>query len=171
MNVIDIIIVILIVLSFLGGLVQGAVKSFFSLIALIIAIPVAGVFYPYLANLFSFMPGTDWENFSAFFIILVVASIILHIIFYFPSAFINKVWVLKGPLFRLLGGLFNLIGTFTGLVLFASIVQAYPVIEWLERVITESGIITWLLANFNFVKFLLPDLFDSPGMTVFLRYL
>ena len=116
------------------------------------------------------MPGTDWENFSAFFIIMVIASIILHIIFYFPSALINKVWVLKGPFFRLLGGVLNLIGTFAGLVLFASIVQAYPVIGWLERVITESSIITWLLTNFNFVKFLLPDLFQSPGMTVFARY-
>jgi uncharacterized membrane protein required for colicin V production len=171
MNVIDIIIVILIVLSFLGGLVQGVIKSFFSLIALIIAIPVAGACYPYLAGALSFMPGTDWENFSAFFIIMVIVSIILHIIFFFPSAFINKVWVLKGPLFRLLGGVLNLIGTLAGLVLFATIVQAYPVMDWLEDIVSESGIITWLLINFNFVKFLLPDMFSSPGITVFARYL
>jgi uncharacterized membrane protein required for colicin V production len=171
MNVIDIIIVILIILSFLGGFVQGAVKSFFSLIALIIAIPVAGACYPYLADALSFMPGTDWENFSAFFIIMVIASIVLHIIFFFPRALINKVWVMKGPLFRLVGCVFNLIGTFTSLVLFATIVQAYPAIDWLERVISDSAIITWLLANFNFVKFLLPALFSSPGMTVFAPYL
>ena len=167
MTIVDIIILVLLILSFIGGLVQGAVKSFFSLIALLVAIPVAGVFYQYVAGLLSFLPGTDWENFLAFFIVLVIVSILLHIIFFIPSALINKVWVLKGPLFRLLGGVLNLLGSFIGLVLFALIVQAYPVTGWLEEVVNESSIISWLLANFNFVKFLLPQLFTSPVTTVF----
>ena len=45
--------------SFIGGLKEGVVKSFFSLITLIITIPLTGVSYRLLANILSFLPGEN----------------------------------------------------------------------------------------------------------------
>ena len=58
--IVDIIVIIILILSFVGGLKDGAVKSFFSLLALVIAIPLTGLSYRLLATILSFLPGTNW---------------------------------------------------------------------------------------------------------------
>jgi len=78
--------------SFIGGLKEGAVKNFFSLIALLIAIPLTGISYRLLANALSFIPGENWGNFIGFFITLALISIILHFVFLLPRKLIQKAW-------------------------------------------------------------------------------
>jgi len=146
--------------SFLGGLKEGAVKPFFSLIALLIAIPLTGISYRLLATALSFLPGEDWENFVGFFVTLAMISIILYFVFLLPRKLIQKTWN-KGVLFRLIGSALNIFNSAIGLVVFTLLVRAYPIFGWLERVVTDSSVLTWLVVNLSFVQAMLPEVFQA----------
>ncbi|MBM4432813.1 MAG: CvpA family protein [Chloroflexi bacterium] len=155
--------IIVLIGSFAGGIKEGAVKSIFSFIAVIIALPLAGLAYRLLAGALSFMPGEDWENFLGYFITLGIISAVLNGIFLFPRKAVQKVWD-KGILFRLLGGAFSFLGAAIGIVVFALVVHQYPIWGWLERALTGSGVINTLVAHFGFVQGLLPEVFRlAPG--------
>ena len=87
----DIIVIIILILTIIGGAKDGAIKSFFSLIGLIIAIPLTGLSYHLIATILSFLPGTNWENFLGFFITMGIISVILYFIFLLPRKFIQKI--------------------------------------------------------------------------------
>jgi len=157
---VNILAVLVLFFSFIGGLREGAVKHFFSLIALLIAIPLAGVSYRLLAAVLSFLPGKDWENFVGFFVTLALISIILYFVFLFPRALIQKTWN-KGVPFRLIGGALNIFNSAIGLVVFTLVVRAYPIFGWLERVVTASSVLTWLVVNLRFVQAMLPEVFQA----------
>jgi len=159
---VDILVVVILILSFLGGLKGGAVKSFFSLLVLIIAIPLAGFSYHLITAILSFLPGTNWENFVGFFIALALASVILNFIFFLPRRFARKVWS-KGALFRLLGGALNLLGASISMVVFTLALGAYPIFDWLERVVSNSSVLAWLVEHLGFVQAMLPGVFQDAG--------
>jgi uncharacterized membrane protein required for colicin V production len=163
--IIDIFVIIILILSFIGGLKDGAVKSFFSLLALIIAIPLAGLSYRLLATLLSFLPGINWENFIGFFITFGIIIAILHLIFLLPRKIIQKIWK-KGCLFRLLGGFLNTFGAGIGMVVFTLLLRAYPIFDWLERWVSSSGVLMWLVKALGFVQSMLPELFQQVITTV-----
>ena len=165
MTWVDILAVIILILSFLGGLKEGAVKNFFSLIALIIAIPIAGGYYHPVAAILSFLPGTNWENFIGFFIALALIAVILQLIFILPRKIIQKAWR-KGIFFRLLGGTLNIINASIGMVVFTLAVGAYPVFGWLERAVENSGVLAWLVGHLSFVQAMLPGVFQDAGTLV-----
>ncbi|OGO24907.1 MAG: hypothetical protein A2144_13365 [Chloroflexi bacterium RBG_16_50_9] len=158
MNWIDIIAIIILILSFFGGLKEGAVKNFFSLVALIIAIPCAGLIYRLIAGLFSFLPGMNWENLIAFFIAMGIISVVLHIIFLLPRGIIRKIWG-KGVLYRLLGAVMNVLSASIGMVVLALVLRTYPIISWLEGAVSDSAVLTSLTDMFGFVQALLPGVF------------
>jgi len=162
---VSILAVLILVLSFIGGLKEGAVKSFFSLIALIIAIPIAGASYRLLANILSFLPGENWENFIGFFIALALISVILHFIFFLPRKLIQKVWN-KGGFFRLIGGALNIFNSAIGLAVFTLVILAYPFWGWLERAVADSSVLNWLTVHLSFVQALLPELFQSVSTII-----
>ena len=91
-DLIDIIAAVILFFSFIGGLTQGAIKSFFSLLGFIIAIPVAGRFYPFFADLLSFLHPPNLRNFIGFFVTLALAGIVLSFIFYFPRKITEESW-------------------------------------------------------------------------------
>ena len=165
MILVDILAVIILILSLLGGLKEGAVKHFFNLIILIVAILVAGLCYHLIAIILSFLPGTNWENFIGFFITLALVSVILHFIFLLPRKIIQKVWR-KGALFRLLGGALNIVSASIGMVVFALAVGAYPIFGWLERAVTGSGVLTWLVEHLGFVQAMLPEAFQNAATLI-----
>lgn len=144
--------------SLLGGFIQGAVKSFFSLLALFVAIPVAGFLYPPVAHLLGFLPGQNWENLIGFFLVLGIASAILHFIFFLPRKIMEKVWP-KGFLVRLLGGFLNLLGAAIGLVVLTLLISAYPAWNWLDQAMNQSGVILWLVDRFALIQSMLPEIF------------
>ena len=152
---VNVLVIALLFFSFIGGFREGAVKNFFSLIALLIAIPLSGAFYRILAAVLSFLPGERWENFVSFFVTLVVISIILHFVFLLPRKLIHKVWN-KGILFRLIGAALGILNSAIGMAVFTLVVQAYPVIGWLERVVTGSSVLTWLAVRLSFIGAMLP---------------
>jgi len=165
---VSILAVLILLFSFIGGLREGAVKSFFSLIALFIAIPLAGVSYHLLANVLSFLPGDNWENFVGFFVTLAVISIALHFVLLLPSKFAQKVWN-KGVLFRLIGGILNILNAAVGMVVFTILIQAYPIISWLEQTVAGSGVLIWLVMHLGFVQAMLPDIFQTDAFYITLR--
>ena len=162
---VNILAVLALFFSFIGGLKEGAVKNFFSLIALIIAIPIAGLSHRLLATILSFLPGEDWKNFVGFFIALVLISIVLHFIFLLPRKFIQKAWN-KGVIFRLIGGALNIFGAAIGMVVFTLLVQAYPIFGWLEQAVTGSSVLTWLVVHLSFVQAMLPEVFQEAAPMV-----
>lgn len=150
--------------SIIGGIKDGAVKSGFSLLALLIAIPLTGSFYGILAGVLSFLPGADWEGFIAFFVALAVMSVILHLIFLLPRKLIQKLWN-GGGLYRLIGGVLNLVNSAIGLGVFALVLKTYPIWDWLEGAMSASGVIIWLVNHLTFVQSLLPEVFRHAGET------
>ena len=158
MNWVDIVVVILLVLGFIGGMKEGAVRAFASLIAVIISIPLAGLSYRLIASLLSFLPGENWENFIGFFIALGIITAVLHLIFFLPRKLVGAVWN-KGILLRLLGGGLNLVGGMIGMVVFALVVRTYPIFDWLARWVSSSGALNTLMDGFGFVQAMLPEVF------------
>lgn len=166
---IDIIIVIILVFAFVGGLIEGAIKSFFRLVGFIIALPLTMLLYPLLANILSFIPGQNWENFISFFIILSILSVILYFIFFVPRKLIEKI-SFKIGIMRLIGGLFNLLNSAIGMVVFTLLVQAYPIIGWLEDIVTQSSILIWLVVHLQFVQLLVPGLYNDVPAKIIYRF-
>ena len=156
---------LILLFSLIGGIREGAVKSFFSLIALLIAIPLAGISYHLLADLLSFIPGENWENFLGFFIMLAVISIILYFVFLLPRRLVEKAWK-KGFLFRLIGAAFSIFNAAIGMVVFALVLHVYPIFSWLERAVSGSGVLTWLVVHLSFVQAVLPEVFRQAAIMV-----
>jgi len=165
---VNIIAVLILFFSFVGGFTQGAVKSFFSLVSFLVALPIAGLFYPFFAGLLSFLPGENWENFVGFIIALAIASIIMSFIFYIPRKKIESIWH-EGFFFRLFGGLLNLLSAAIGIVVFALVINAYPIADWLQQALTGSGVIVWLSATLSFVHELLPQEITALPDTLLLK--
>ena len=159
---VNIIAVLILVFSFFGGLREGAVKQFFNLTILIIAIPLAGLSYRLIAIILSFLPGTNWENFIGFFIALALISIILHLIVLLPRRIVQKVWK-RGLFFRLLGGALNAVNAGIGMAVFTLVLLAYPIFDWLERAVANSSVLAGLVNIFGFIQAMLPELFQHAA--------
>jgi len=162
---VDIIAVVIIALSFFGGLREGAVKQFFNLLVLVIAIPLAGRSYWLAATVLSFLPGEEWENFIGFFIALGLISAILQLLAFLPRRIIQKIWR-KGLLSRLLGGGLGMLNASIGLVVFTLVTLAYPLFDWLARWVADSSILMSLMDLFDFVQMMLPEVFQNAATLV-----
>ena len=162
---VNLIAVVILIFSLLGGLKEGAVKNFFSLLALIIAIPLASLYYRLLAIILSFLPGENWENFVGFFIALGITIAILHLVFLLPRKIIQKAWK-KGLIYRLLGGALNVFNASIGMVVFTLALGAYPIIDWLERVVTNASVPVWLVEHLGFIQAMLPEVFQDAAALI-----
>jgi membrane protein required for colicin V production len=149
MNWVDIIVIILLILGLLGGLKEGALKALSSLMAMYIAVFLASFSYALLASLLSFLPY-NWSNFLGFFITAGIISVLLHFVFFVPRKVFGAMWK-KGVFFRVLGGVFSLIGSIISMAVFALVVRAYPVFDWLARWVTDSNILNTLMDIFKFI--------------------
>ena len=160
----DIIISIIFIFVFIGGLRQGVFRSIFSFTSLIISIPVTGLLYHFLAGIFSFIHDENWSNFLGFLITFIVISVLLSLIFWIPT----KIMKLGegGILSAIIGGVFALTGFCISLVLFTILIETYPVWNWLVGVLEGSQIVKVLLTIFGFIKFMLPETFRIASLTL-----
>jgi len=165
MILVSIIAVLILLFSIIGGLKDGAVKQFFTLLSTLIAVPVAGLSYHVLAGWLSFIPGNNWENFIAFFVMMAVVSILLYFVFIIPGRLFKKSWNV-GILFGVLGGVFSLFNAAIGMVVFALVLHAYPIFGWLESAVSGSGVMTWLVSLFSFIQPVLPEVFRQASSMV-----
>jgi uncharacterized membrane protein required for colicin V production len=151
--------------SVFTGLKEGAVKHFFNLVAVLIAIFIAGLFYHLIAGLLSFLPGENWESFISFFIALGIIVAILQLAFLLPRRIINKIWK-RGLLYRLLGGALNAVNASIGLTLLALVLNAFPIFDWLARWVAGSSVMSSLVNVFGFIQVLLPEVFRAAATVV-----
>ena len=152
--------ILILVISLLGGLREGAVRHTFNLVITLIAIPLAGLSYRLLAIALAFLPGENWENFVGFFITLAVISVILQLITLLPRKIIQKIWK-KGLLFRLLGGVLNAVNASIGMTVFTLVLLAYPIFDWLARAVVSSTVLANLVSIFGFIQVMLPEVFQA----------
>ncbi len=151
--------------SIIGGLKEGAIKQVFTLLATLIAIPIAGISYQVLAGWLSFLPGSNWENFIAFFVMMAVVSILLYFVFIIPGRAFKKAWN-GGVWYCVLGAIFNFVNAAIGMVVFALVLHAYPIIDWLEGAVSGSGVMAWLISMFSFIQPVLPEIFRQAATMV-----
>jgi len=162
---VDLIVVLILAFSLFAGFKGGAINGFFSLLTMIIAIAVAGYFYSIPASWLSFLPGQDWENLLGFFIAFVIVSIILSLIFWIPRHFINFAWN-SGCVFRILGGIFTLVSSALGLALLMTLFKTFTISPWLNDLLAETTILSWIAEHLNFAWYLLlPEVFQSTPAT------
>jgi uncharacterized membrane protein required for colicin V production len=165
MIVVSIIAALVLLFSIVGGFREGAVKQLFTLLSTLIAVPVAGVSYQVLAGWLSFIPGENWENFIAFFVMMAVVSIVLYFAFILPGRALKKAWP-GGLFYCVLGAIFSLVNAAIGMVVFALVLNAYPIIDWLGRAVGGSGVIAWLVSLFGFVQAVLPEALQQAALVV-----
>jgi uncharacterized membrane protein required for colicin V production len=151
--------------SIFGGLRDGAVKQLFTLLGTLIAIPVAGVAYKGLANILSFIPSENWENFIAFFIMMAVVSIILYFVFILPGRALKKAWQ-GGVPFCVIGAILSLVNAAIVMVVFALVLHAYPIFDWLGRAVGGSDVVSFLVSVFGCVQAVLPDVLRQAAAVV-----
>jgi uncharacterized membrane protein required for colicin V production len=155
----------ILLVSVFAGLKEGAVKHLFNLVAVLVAIFIAGLFYHLIAGLLSFLPGENWENFISFFIALGIVVAILQLAFLLSRKLINKIWK-RGLLYRLLGGAMNAVNASIGLVVFALVMNAFPIFDWLARWVAGSSVMSSLVNVFGFIQALLPEVFRAAATVV-----
>lgn len=148
--IIDVIVALILVFSFLGGLKEGAVKEFLGLLAFVISLPLSGLCVGFISGWLSFVPDLIWRGLLAYLLAMGIIIIILHILFWFPQNLLDKVWS-GGFVWNLLGGVFGLANSVLGLVLMVHLLVIYPVFPWLSTILNTSSILGWLDAAFGSV--------------------
>lgn len=146
--IIDLIVALVLVFSFLGGLKEGAVRGFFGLLAFIIALSLTGAFTAYFLGWMSFVPDHLWRAFFTFLVTMGIITIILHLVLMLPRHLLDKVWN-GGFIWNALGGIFGVVNSALGLVLMVILFDIYPVLNWLSDLLTASNVLNWLVSSFG----------------------
>jgi membrane protein required for colicin V production len=154
MNWLDIVIIIALLLSAVSGLMNGLIKSLFSLAGLIIGIILARHYYTALAGYLTFIPDLSAARIAAFVIILVAVGIVATILGALFTRIISTISL--GWLNRLGGAVF---GVILGAVFIAAILSLWAKYGG-SSVVSDSALATLLVARLPLVLALLPAEFD-----------
>jgi membrane protein required for colicin V production len=156
MNWLDIIIIILLVGSLIGGFVTGLIKTVFSLAGLIIGVILAGHYYIALSAYLAFIPTSAGPSIAAFIIIFLAVMIVAALLGFLLTKLISAV---------LLGWLNRLGGAVLGVILGSIFIAAFLVIiaKFTDPggAISQSVIAPVLLDRIPVILALLPPEFDK----------
>ena len=156
MNLLDIGIIVIIVISVVMGLRVGIIKAVLSLVGVIVGVILAGRFSTPLAGQLTFIPHEGMAKITAFAIILIAvmiaAAILASILKWAVSA------IMLGWVNRLGGALFGLV---LGAIFCGALLAIW--VKWLgiSNIVTESIAAAILLDKFPLILALLPDEFDA----------
>jgi len=155
MNWLDIVIIIIVIASLVGGVKNGLIKSILSLVGVIVGVVLAGNYYLLLAEMLSFIPHEGAAKIAAFAIILVLVMVVFGIIAQLLTKLVSAL---------LLGWVNRLGGAIAGVLLGALFCGAFLAI-WakfmgMSGAIADSEIAPILLNYFPIVLSLLPSEFD-----------
>ncbi len=142
---VDIMVVLVLVFSFLGGLRQGAPKEMCGLLAFIVALSITGAFSIYVFAWMSFTSDHLWRSLLTFVITMAIIMIIMHIVLLIPRHLLDKIWS-GGFFWSALGGIFGLINSALGMVLMVLLLGIYPVLGWLNDLLAASSVLDWLVS-------------------------
>jgi hypothetical protein len=87
---------------------------------------------------------------------MAVVSIILYFAFILPGRALKKAWP-GGLFYCVLGAIFSLVNAILGIVVFALVLHAYPIFDWLEQAVSGSPVIAGLVSVFGCVQSVLPE--------------
>jgi len=153
--IVDIIVALMLIFSFIGGLKEGAVKEFLNLVAMLLALALTGYFMGYVTAWFNFIPDVNWRGLLGFAITLMIILIVLGLLFWPLRAMVEKGWN-GGALWSILGGIFGVMGTAIGLIVLVRLFDVYPVFDWLTTVFRSSQILNWLVSHIGPLLMMLP---------------
>ena len=156
MNWLDIVILVLLVISAIGGFATGLIKTVFSLVGLIVGVVLAGHFYVGFSNYLTFIPGDNGPRVAAFIIIFLIVMIVAALLGILLTKIVSAI---------MLGWVNRLGGAVLGVILGAFFVAAILAV-WVKfanpgDAITNSKIASVLLDKLPFILGLLPSEFDS----------
>jgi uncharacterized membrane protein required for colicin V production len=154
---VDIIIFLILIFSFAGGIKEGAIKGMLSFLSLIIAIPVTGATSWWFTSVLNFIDDAVWQNFLGFLGTFVIISIVLGILLWLPRHFFEKFWD-GGCIFGFAGGVFAAADAAVSITLLSMLIHTYPIFDWLDFALTNSVAVSWLVSNLGFIKLMLPQL-------------
>ena len=154
MNWIDIVIAIYLILSVIGGAMQGLIRSVLSLLGMIIGVVLAANFYEKLATIFGFIHNQTVANVISFVLIVGAVVIIAAIVGSALRSVIKAIHL--GWVVGLGGAVFGLaMGVISAGALLAVIVKLTG-----SDLITGSALAGFLLDKFPVVLGFLPSEFD-----------
>ena len=154
MNWIDIVIAIYLILSVIGGAMQGLIRSVLSLLGMIIGVVLAANFYEKLATVFGFIHNQTVANVISFVLIVGAVVIIAAIV---GSALRSVIKAIHLGLVDGLGGaVFGLaMGAISAGALLAVVIKLTG-----SELIANSALAGFLLDKFPMVLGFLPSEFD-----------
>ena len=155
MNWLDIIVLISLLISVVGGLFTGFIHGVISLLGLIVAIVLAGRLYPVFAPAFTFIHTQGWANiasFAAIFLVVMVVTGLIAVVLHYLITSIKLGW-----LDHLLG---SLVGLLTGVLLWGLLLALWAKFFG-GGALQQSLIAPVLVDKFPLILALLPPEFDS----------
>lgn len=159
MNWLDIVIIVVLIISFLGGLTRGIIGTVLPLAGLVVGIWLAGSYHGTVAGwLDGVIKNESWADVAGYAIIVVLALIASWVIASILGKFVRLIFM---------GWIDRLAGAALGLVLGAVLVGAALAallkfqVFGVGNVIEDSGLAAVLLKYFPMVLELLPEEFES----------
>jgi uncharacterized membrane protein required for colicin V production len=146
--VIDIIAVLILIFSFVGGLRQGAPKEFFGLLGFIVTLLLSGFFVSYINVWLAFVPDGLWRAFLTLLLTMSIILIVINIVLLLPRNLLDSVWN-GGFIWSALGGVLGVINTALGFALVMVILNLYPVMPWLNAWLASSQVLNWVSSTFG----------------------
>jgi membrane protein required for colicin V production len=156
MNWLDIVLIIFLIASVVGGIINGFIRSLFGLVGLIIGVVLAGRYYVALADHLGFIANTNTARIVAFIIIFAAVSLVAMLL----GLIFNKIvsTIALGWLNRLLGGI---LGLFIGAIFIAALLIILVKFAHISGVVANSALATFLIDKLPIVLGLLPREFDT----------
>jgi len=159
MNWLDIAIIVVLIVSFLGGLMRGIIGTVLPLAGLVVGIWLAGSYYGTVAGwLGGDIENEGWADVAGYAIIVVLVLLASWIVASILRRFISLIFM--GWIDRLAGAVF---GFLLGAVLIGAALAALLKFQvfGVGNVIDDSGLAAVLLKYFPVVLELLPEQFES----------
>ena len=156
MNWLDILILVSLAASVIGGLTTGIVRGAVNLAGLILGIFLAGKYYETLGGRFSFIHNADVAKMVAFVVIIMVVMILARLV----GGLLRKIisGIMLGWLDHLLGAV---LGLLIGVVVWGALLALWVKFFSTTGAVSGSNMARILLEKFPLVLNLLPSSFDS----------
>jgi len=156
MNWLDIVLLIVLVISFIGGIRSGLIKVLFTLVGGILGVVLAGQFSDRLGSKLTFISNASTANIVAYVFILMVVLIIFAILAFVIKKIASA--VLLGWVDKLGGGILGLV---LGAIFLGAVLTMYLKYQGSNSAIEGSAISKFLVDKFPVVLGLLPSKFNS----------
>lgn len=155
MNWLDILILITLAASVIGGLATGIVRGAVNLAGLLLGVFLAGMYYETVGGWFGFINNPDVANAAGFIVIIVVVMVLAGIV----GGILRKIvsGIMLGWLDHLVGGI---LGLLMGAVSWGAMLALW-VKFFSADAVNGSALAEILLDKFPLVLGLLPSSFDS----------